>query len=148
MSAPVFEPGQLVELESIVETAKELAIQAERNAEVLRRLATDLSNSLKRADQMNRPHTQPRQQTRVDGRPTPSAKGPQKILQTLRDAPLHRMTFYSLQAVTGFADSTLRTYLPCLREDGCITYGGADDKICLTDKGRTLKGKPFEFTGV
>lgn len=122
---PVFEPGDLAKLQTLATELNLLMVQSEAVAGALNQIARAVQDSLKRADALGTPRHVPAPKVRAEGIPTVLAAGPQKILSTLANRHPLTLTQAQLGTISGYTPSTMRTYLPGLREAGLLREDAA-----------------------
>lgn len=135
---PVFEPGDLAKLDEMKRQLWDAVRVADSLAANMATLYKKANEALQRAEELKRPRPAPTPSMRTQGKPTPNAKGPQRILSVLAARHPLRLTQSQLGTLSGYTPSTMRTYLPDLRALGLIEEN-ADD-ICITPAGLSQVG--------
>lgn len=116
VNVPVFQPGEIAKfalaVESLAETARELS-----------RMSGELFAMLKRADVLTERKHFPAPVApplRRAGAATVLSKGPLRVLKILAANQPATLTQFEIGIIAVWSASTLRTYLPCLRDGGLI----------------------------
>lgn len=139
----VFEPGDLAKLEQLSAEFNEALTRADEIQKQASAIVRGMRESLQRAEMISRPRPAPTPAMRRDGeKPTINAKGPQRILAVLKARYPGRVTFNQCGTLSGYTPSTMRTYMPGLREGGLIDEN--TDGLTLTRLGLSAVGEDAE----
>lgn len=138
IEVPVFRDGELAHLATI---QSYLA----GHLHELTGLVEDIGSAVKRseilADKARRPIVKHEPKVSRQGDGTMRA-GPRRILQVLASRHPLRLTFSQVSTIAVFTASTMRTYLPCLREQGLLDEN--QDGMGITQAGRDVIGTDYE----
>lgn len=139
---PVFEPGDLAKLDL-------LRVQLGEHLRTIDKTVADMAVIMKQADGAVKragaiANTPPPRPIEPKHKPAPGTgqsvgKGPRKILSALASRYPLRLSPSALSAIAGFTPSTMRTYMPRLREEAFIDENA--DGLSLTPLGMEFIGE-------